>query len=301
MSDGVSTSDDRVLSVVVACDGASERLAACLEAVVRACEGLSAEVIVIHAAGTTITIPLQARVPMTVMRASSALVPVLWGLGVSASRGRVVALTTTQFRVHPAWGHALIAAFESPSVAAVGGRIVLAEASGAMRRALFLIRYSEHMGQEIVTRPREIAGDNAAYLRAAVNHVRPRVADGFWEVEVHRLLRADGMVIVRASDAIAEFAPSLTLSEMLANRFVHGSHYGQYRVNTLGWPRWRALAVIPLVPLLLFSRILVRMRRSGQRVRSAITAMPVMLLLLSVWAAGEGYGALSKAPRSTDQ
>lgn len=301
MSVAPTTTEELTLSVIVACDGALEGLADRLDAISRACAGVSTEVIVVHGADTTIIMPTPASPSVRALRAPSSLVPVLWGHGISVSRGRVVALTTTQFRVRPGWGLAMIAAFAVPSVAGVGGRIVLAEASNVLRRAVFLIRYSEHMGEASATRPREIAGDNAAYLRAAVDQVSPRLTEGFWEVEVHRLLRANGMVLSRAPDAIAEFAPSLTLSGMLTNRFVHGRRYGEYRVRTLRWPRWRALAVVPLVPVLLFSRILLRMRRSGLRMRSAVTAMPAMLLLLSAWAAGEGCGALSRSPRAAER
>ena len=301
MADGAGTSEDPLLSVIVACDGALEQLADRLGAIARACVGLSVEVIVVYADYTTITIPPQTLLSVTSLRSPSALVPVLWARGISASRGHVVALTTTQFRVREGWGHALLAAFRSPSVAAAGGRVVLAESPGVLRRAMFLVRYSEHMGDETATRPREIAGDNAAYLRAAVNSVRLREADGFWEVDIHRLLRGSGMTISSAPDAVAEFAPSLTLSEMLANRFVHGRHYGEYRVRTLRWPRWRALVVVPLVPALLFYRILIRMQGSGQRILSAVTAMPAMVLLLVVWAAGEGYGALARSHRVNER
>src|SRR5262249_4371521 len=154
--------------------------------------------------------------------------------------------------------------------AGVGGRMALAADAGMLDRAVFLIRYSEHMASNAADTPRDIAGDNAAYLREAVLRVCPDVAGGFWEVDVHRLMRAVVARIGHAPGAVAEFAPALSLREMLMNRFVHGSHFGAYRVRALGWPRWRAVAITPLVPAVLLARILGRMRRAGQPLSSAV-------------------------------
>jgi hypothetical protein len=300
MSQGVSSPPERILSVVIACDGAIDQLPERLDALARACEGLSADVFVVHSSDTHVPIPADLPIPTTRVTAPSELVPVLWGHGIAAARGRIVALTTTQFRVRDGWAHALLAEFDSRRLAAVGGRMALAANSGILERAVFLIRYSEHMGSADSEAPREIAGDNAAYVRDAVIGVSPVLEGGFWEVDVHRLMRAAGAKIGRAPTAVAEFAPALSLHAMLANRFVHGSHFGAYRVRVLRWPRWRALAVTPLVPAVLFARILSRMRRAGQPVWSAVILLPAIMLLLFAWAAGEAYGALSQASRAND-
>lgn len=300
MQQGASASPERALSVVIACDGAIDRLAERLDAIARACEGLSADVVVVHGSDTPVPIPAEPPMPTTRVTAPSGLVPVLWGYGIATARGRIVALTTTQFRVRDGWARALLADLDSKGLAAVGGRMALAPNSRILDRAVFLIRYSEHMGSAESEAPREIAGDNAAYVRDIVIGLSPNLAGGFWEVDVHRLMRAAGARIGRAPNAVAEFTPALSLREMLANRFVHGSHFGAYRVRVLRWPRWRALAVAPLVPAVLFARILARMRRAGQPVRSALILLPAIMPLLFAWAAGEAHGALSRASRSND-
>ena len=60
------------------------------------------------------------------------------------------------------------------------------------------------------------------------------------------------------------------------------------------------LAVTPLVPAVLFARILKRVRRAKQPLGSLVVLLPVMLPLLVAWAAGEARGALSHAGRATD-
>ena len=289
---------DRTLTVVLACDGVADRMSERLDALARTCKGLSAEVFAVHPANMPVAIPADPPIPTRLLTAPSDLVPVLWGYGIAAARGRVVALTTTQFRVRDGWARALLAGFDTSGVAGVGGRMALAADAGMLDRAVFLIRYSEHMTSNDVRSPRDIAGDNAAYLRDVVMQVCPDVAAGFWEVDVHRLMRAAGAQIRVASDAVAEFAPALSFPQMLTNRFVHGSHFGAYRVRALRWPRWRALAVTPLVPVVLLGRILSRMRRARQPVTSAVVLLPAIVTLLVAWAAGEARGALSPDARA---
>lgn len=288
------------LSVVVACDGGIGHLPQTVDAIVRACNGIDAEIVVAHSAGAPIALPDTCAIPLRTVTATSDLVPVLWGSGVAQSRGVVVALTTTQFRVEPEWATALLHEISAQGVAGVGGRMAVSRSADALTRAAFFLRYSEHMGSEPSFQPRDIAGDNAAYVRNIVVRDYPDVANGFWEVDAHRLMRSTGEHFGRATKAVAVFEPEFTLGEMIRNRFVHGGHFGAYRVRALGWPRWRALAVTPLVPFVLLQRILARVRRSDVGVGSMLTSVPLILVLLFAWAAGEARGAISAAGRASE-
>ena len=297
MSGSIATRTPTALSIVIACDGALTELPDRLRAIAQACRGIAVEAIVVHPADARVETPGEPPVPTRRIVAPSALVPVLWGQGIAASRGNIVALTTTQFRVTPDWARHLLAAFTSERVAGAGGSIALAPDADRIGAAVFLIRYSEHMGALGAGAPRDIAGDNAAYRRDAVLRVCPDVAAGFWEVDVHRLMRAAGDEIRHVPAAVSEFSPASTLGEMIGNRFVHGSHYGAYRVEALRWPRWRAIAVTPLVPAVLMARIVGRMRRAGQPLSRFGALSPLMLPLLVAWAAGEARGAMSSSHR----
>lgn len=288
------------LSVVVACDGAMGGMHESIDAVVRACAGLNSEIVLVHPSGTTLALPAIVSVPTRSIAAPSNLVPMLWGCGIADSRGTVVALTTTQFRVDPGWARALLEAVASQGVAGVGGRMAISPQADMLTRAAFFLRYSEHTGSGTTGQPRDIAGDNAAYVRSTVVRDYPNVASGFWEIDAHRLMRIAGEQFGRAPDAIAVFEPDLSLQEMISNRFVHGGHFGSYRVLALGWPRWKAVAVTPLVPFVLLARIFGRVRRSDGHLSAMLLAMPLMLLLLVVWAAGEARGAISATGRASD-
>ena len=288
------------LSVVLACDGALDALPDRLAMIARACRGRQAHVHVTHSTGDVVRLEAPPPIATSFHAVPSRLVPVLWGVGMASAQAPIVALTTTQFRVRESWARELIEPFREPDVAGSGGTMALPDGASTLTRAVFLIRYAEHMASPAAAPPADIAGDNAAYRREAVLEVCPDVARGFWEVDVHRLLRARGHRIAHAPRAVAEFAPELSVAGMLANRLEHGSHFGAYRVNALRWPRWRAVAVTPLVPFVLLRRILARMKRAGQPLRAdhAITLVPSMLALLFAWAAGEARGAMTAAPVS---
>src|SRR5262249_52950176 len=149
------------LSVVIACDGALDHLEDRLNALAVACAGIPTEVFVVHDAGSSVALPRAASISATTLTASSTLVPMLWGRGMAAARGNVVALTTTQFRVREGWAKAMLAGFGDEKVAGVGGRLALAPGAGLLDQAVFLIRYSEHAAASAEDAPRDIAGDNA--------------------------------------------------------------------------------------------------------------------------------------------
>ena len=288
-----SASSEPRLTVVLACDGALDHIQDRIAAIARACDDIPSEIIVAHARDARVELPASSGIAVREVLTESPLVPVLWGAGIATAHGGIVALTTTQFRVDAPWARELLAPFDDADVVGAGGSMQVGGAADMLTRAVFLIRYSEHMARPGAPPPRDIAGDNAAYRRDAVLRVYPDVASGFWEVDVHRLMRAHGGRIAHVPGAVAEFTPELTVSEMLANRFVHGSHFGAYRVSALRWPRWRAVAVTPLVPVVLIARILGRVRRGGQPLGSALALLPAMLPLLAAWAAGEARGAIS--------
>lgn len=285
--------------MVVACDGGIGHLSETVDAIAQACKDVDAEIVVAHSTGLQIVLPDKGAIPVRSAEATSDLVPALWGSGIAASRGVVVALTTTQFRVEPGWARALLHELSAQGVAGVGGRMAVSHSADALTRAAFFLRYSEHMGSEPSDQPRDIAGDNAAYVRNIVVRDYPDVANGFWEVDAHRLMRSAGERFGRATKAVAVFEPEFSLGEMIRNRFVHGGHFGSYRVRALGWSRWRALAVTPLVPFVLLQRIVARVRRNDAGVRSMLTSVPLMLVLLFAWAAGEARGAISATNRKS--
>ena len=246
----------------------------------------------VHPAGTSSGVPADPSIPTRVLAVPSDLVPILWGRGIAAAEGSVVALTTTQFRVRKEWAHALLLRLGDGALVGVGGRIAVDPGVGTLGRAVHLLRYSEHLVSARSASAADPAGENAAYLRTAILEDCPDLSRGFWEVDAHRRWRLEGRQLADAPEAICDFVPTVSLGDMLLNRFVHGRHFGRYRVAQLGWSRWRAVAVTPLVPVVLLARIAGRVRRAGQPLGPVLTVLPALAALAVAWAAGEAWGAL---------
>jgi hypothetical protein len=280
------------ISVVVAATEAERTLEGCLGALHDTCEGIASELIVVHPGDAHLDAIARRADPRARVLAGprDALVPQLWGAGLSVSRGPVVAFTTGHCIVGRGWARALLAAI-ADGASGAGGAIELAANTGIVDRAVYLLRYSAFLPPVTDGELPEIPGDNAAYSRSALERHSSVTGNGFWEVEFHRAVRAEGGSLVGVRAATVSFGPAFSFASIFRQRFRHGIHFGAYRVRTLGQARWRGVLASPVVPLLLGGRVLARAARHGQLGR-ALGALPVLLPLAGAWAAGEAWGAL---------
>jgi hypothetical protein len=282
------------LSVVVAHSSGGADLRSALEAVHAASAGIATEVIVAQSTGSAAA-AMQVLEPdvRIVVAPSGTLVPVLWGLGAEVAVGRIVAFTTSQMRVSADWARALSESLRGDTVA-VGGPIMPVVGASAAVTAGCLVRFSAFLpaadaGSVTV---RDVAGDNAAYLRQAVQGEGDLLREGFWEVEFHRRFRAAGRVLRTHPSANATFVGPVRLGRLLRERFAHAQEFGATRVSRHGASRVGLLLAAPLVPLVLLARI----GRRAWRIRTLrgplLRAVPAIGLLTAAWAAGEAAGVL---------
>ncbi|MGI9188800.1 MAG: glycosyltransferase family 2 protein [Longimicrobiaceae bacterium] len=278
----------------MACIEAERTVAACLRELCASCAGTAAEVLLVYPADRPPRLSRSDHPRVRCLQGPrSALVPELWATGFHASRGSVVAFSTAHCIVRPAWAEALLAALEAGAVGA-GGPLEPGPGTCVVDWAVCLLRYSAFLPGAAAAEVTELAGDNAAYRRAALERHAASFANGFWEVDFHRRIRAEGGSLRWVPAAGVEVRGSSRWGTLLRHRFRHGSHSRSFRTHAEGIPRWRALAAAPAVPLLLAGRVL---RRSFARRRDrlrALASLPVLLPLASAWALGEVRGALGQ-------
>ncbi len=281
------------LTVVVAAVDSGTHLSRSLEALVRACGDLACEILVVGPLGPAAD---HLRPGVTFLSApADSLTPELWARGIAQATGRVVALTTSHFAVSPGWGRALVDAIGGDTAAA-GGPLTLARNTGPTDWAVFFLRYSaflERSWSDGLTSG-EIAGDNAAYRREDLVRHAPTFDRGFWEVDFHRLLRADGLSLRRVSRAGAALIGSFPVTTFLRQRFAHGREFaaGDVRAGRRG--RIGLVLRAPAVPFVMALRAARRVGWRGDLLRFA-GSVPMFLLYASAWAAGEATGALRPA------
>lgn len=283
------------LSVVIATSDAARSIDECLEHVEAACAGLQTEVIVVDASSDdTADRVSRANCRLTLLRCAPAtLTPQLWAEGYRHASGRFVAFTTGHCLLSAGWATALAAALRA-GAAGAGGPFARAAGITALDRAVYYLRYSAFMPHTLGAgrTSGEIAGDNAMYARDWLDRHAATMSDGFWEVDFHRLVRAEGGWLAAVPTAVAEFGRSFPVATILRHRFAHGRQFGAGRVRGGTRAVWHVVLASPLVPLVLAARAARRVIAIPRERWAFVTALPWLLVLAAAWAGGEAWGAL---------
>jgi hypothetical protein len=281
------------LTVVVASLEGRHSIRACLDRLAVACKGLDHEILVCDAStdGTRDVLENRPGGAHILAFPAGTLAPELWSAGIAQARGRVVALTTAHCLVTPGWASALVRAIDA-GAAAAGGPFRVAAGTRPTDWAVFYLRYSAFlpgvMGAGRIGG--ELAGDNAAYRRSDLLRHADVYARGFWELDMHRVIRAEGGWLDAVPEAVCEFGRSFPFLVIARHRFAHGRHSGGSRASQGIRPAWQIVTGAPLVPFVLAGRAAGRVRRDGGSWRFW-AAVPWFLALASCWAAGEAVGA----------
>ena len=286
------------LSVIVAATDAGRSIEECLRRLQRTCRDLDAELIVVDASrDDTAARAARLDLPLTLLRCRpGTLTPQLWAAGYRRAAGRFVAFTTGHCLVARDWAASLTRALEHGATGA-GGPLVVGDGTRPLDRAVYYLRYSAFTPHTIGshTTKGELAGDNVMYVKSALDRHAPTFARGFWELDFHRLVRADGGRLEAVPDAVAAFGRSFPAATILHHRFLHGTHFGAGRVDGGARSRARVVLAAPLVPIILAARAARRVVREPGDLSGFLTALPWLLLLAAAWAAGEATGALAGA------
>lgn len=224
------------------------------------------------------------------------LVPHLWGLGVGAARGDVIALTTAHFIPARDWIEVLRTSHVLRGEPAVGGPIEPPRGGPVVAWATFFVRYANYLGLETEQDVPDLAGDNASYKRAALAAHADFLRAGFWEHPLHRRFRAAGARLRFVPQMRVRLAESLGFLAFASQRFRHGRQFGSERVSGAGRAlRLGRLLSSPLLPVILLARIVTRVARDGRLAGRFLWSLPVTLAFLSAWSLGEASGYIRPA------
>jgi hypothetical protein len=227
------------------------------------------------------------------------LAPELWRDGLEATDAPLVAISTTRMSPAPGWRRAMLETLEATGAAVVGGPI---EPSGSYGRdhvsmAIYLLRYINYLPPLIDPDRIDPPGDNAVYVRDRLDGLEALWAEGFWEVEIHRALRMRGESAVMACGAAVVHTEEGRFLPLLPQRHAHARHYGASRARRFGTAdRLVRIAMSPLVPAVLLSRIIAALSARGQSLSRWMPALPYLLPLLAAWSLGEACGMYFKHP-----
>jgi len=290
-----SNSMKPTLSVVVGSQNARMSVRECLNELESQRDGQEVEIIVVDNSTDGTAEAVGQNFPnINLIRSSEdKLVPELWEIGINRSAGDIVAITTSHFVPEKNWIEEIIKAHETASSAGIGGAIENDETADLVAWAIYFCRYSSYMLPFREATVKDFAGDNASYKRSALERCRHARRDGFWESFVHEEMRKQGFELLVTPTIVVYHQKSFTLSGFMNQRFWHGRQFGSERaLSVSGMKRATYILLSPLIPIVLLSRITRRVLTKRRHVKECFLSLPILLLFLLSWSAGELIGYL---------
>jgi hypothetical protein len=305
------------LSVVVTITQLSHELHRCLHALETQCGAHGIEVIVPydaesdhiepfrHAHPTVKFIPMD-RVPPEARSSDPALAHLMYdrrrAFGLAVSRGDLIAITEDRAIPSPDWCATILEQHKYP-YAAIGGAIENGSTRYLNRAVYFcdFLRYQNPVPEGPVTYVSDV---NVSYKRVPLDQIREIWRDFYHEPFVHSALRERGEVLWLTSAMIVRHDRGrLSLPAVISERFAWARLFAARRGQTSGLCARALLALFaPLLPVLLLYRRFLTVVRTGKNVGRFILALPLLCVLLGVWAAGEFIGyATSRPSRQTEK
>jgi hypothetical protein len=282
-----SSSARAKLSIVIGSNGAPGSVERCLEALDAQLD-VADEVLVCEPGASPDEV--RRRFPFArFLERPGGLVPELWRDGLDASDGELVALTISPLRPAADWVATARSLLAEDDV--VAGAIEPGEGLRLVDWAEYFCRYATDMKPFARRENAAIPGDNCAYRRDLLGRTRGLWADGFWEPEVNRKLRAEGVRLWHDPALVVHQGRSAGFRRFARQRLVHGREYGRQRGRRFSTGRNVAgVALAPAVPLVLAARTARAVFARGRNRGRFVLSLPALLAYDTAWAAGEALG-----------
>jgi glycosyltransferase involved in cell wall biosynthesis len=253
------------------------------------------EIIVVHASddSTVEIVKRQFPVAKLLELEKSALIPELWSAGIQQATGELTVVTIANCVPRSAWiKHARILIASGLSAAA--GAVENHREASITDTAVYFCRYWRYMPPFIARETDDLPGDNVIYKSSDLLMYRRSFLDGFWEAEINKQMKADGLHLMLTSDLTASHKYGAGFFRFLGNRLRHGIHFARERSSSLGFGnRMLYSLAFPLIPFILFRRILNATKKDLRQKRALKRSSILVFLFLIAWAIGEACGYIA--------
>lgn len=209
-----------------------------------------------------------------------------------AARGELVAIVEDRGLPRADWARTAVILHQAPC-AVIGGAIEPAPAR-LVDWALHVTDYSRY-SLPFASRTVDWVSDvNVVYKRRALEATRELWTERFHEPAVHWALQRDGEELrLDPALVVVHRRTPAPLGRLLGERWHWGRLFGAIRGRGLSpAKRFLLAAAAPVIPFLLLVRHARVQWRRGDGGRFLL-ALPVLLLFLAVWTAGEAWGTLT--------
>ncbi len=287
------------LSIVLASQNARNSVADCLQTLENQGKSVDTEIIVVDNSTDDTAEIIGREFPNVklINAAKEKLIPELWGIGIEKSAGEYVALTTTHFVPSDDWIAETLLANEA-DYAGIGGAIENDATAGIVSWAVYFCRYSPYMLPFDKAEVEDFAADNASYKRRDLELVKEAMSDGFWENFVHQKMRKADMKLLKTPRIVVYHRDSFTFWGFMNQRLQHGRQFGNTRAAQMPLATHLVYAALsPVIPFLYLYRIIGRVFAKKRNIGKLVLALPVLILFLLSWSAGEFSGYLWKSEK----
>jgi hypothetical protein len=218
--------------------------------------------------------------------------PVLRGVGLAAVRTPYAALIEDHCVAAPGWLAALCAAASAaPPPDFVGGRMGNAQRRRAVDWAAYFAEYGFFAGTAQGGAAPLATGANVLYGPRALPLAARWASEGLWEDVIHARLVDRGCHLAVTPSAEMRQNLRYAIAAFCRDRYQHGFAYARVRLREAapgGARRWPRALASPLLPFVLARRLRATVR-SDER-PAFRRALPLTLLFLAAWSAGEMMG-----------
>ncbi len=219
-------------------------------------------------------------------------------IGIRAAKRDPILLTEDHAWGANTWCEEMCEALaRNPAVAAVGGAVEC-DSDRMLNWAVWFCDFGRYQSPLPEGWSEFVSDSNVAYRRSALDRVEPVWRNDYHETAVHGAMVAAGFELRAAPRAIVwQSRRDLTLSAALRERFVWARSFAGTRARLVGSPkRWVYAFLSPLLPMVMSWRLWKVTIQRGANSARFFNALPLIITLQMMWAAGEFVGYVTADP-----
>jgi hypothetical protein len=225
-------------------------------------------------------------------------IPAMRAIAFEAATRESVAVIEDHVVVPRGWARALCDA-QGATAPVVGGAVVNAAEERLVDRAAFLCEYSHCLPPIPAGNVGWLTGNNVVYPRTLLEKYRAVVQSGGWENRLHDAFRADGIPLTCRPEILIGHKMHYTVGLYTSQRYLYSRSYAGARSHGLSFAKRLAYAAAtPALPALLLARLAGRVKANPVQRNVLIQSLPLIVLFVVAWAAGEFIGYVFGPGRS---
>lgn len=279
------------ISIVIASLNGQAYLAACLNTLTKQEVNVPFEIIVVDGVGGELPNFVRTKFPSVrlIACAPPKTVAELRAIGFQQAQGNIVALTEDHCLLPPDWLQKLHDLHEQYLEVAIGGCVLNGALDTVADRLAYVCEYGNFMAVP-AGRATNLPGPNVSYKKSALANI----GSEFWEGHFHAQLQAQGHALRSDPSLQVTHKKHFTLKHYLHERFHYSRWFAGHRVTDSPLTKQLFyLAATPILPLLIFARLVRRLDQSNWYLAPLIALVALVATVgeLVGYAAGVGNSA----------